>query len=154
MSSDVPMPPKEWLAELTDATDKAAAGYGWQAGYAAAMSVRDAEVDRLSQENNQLRGRFDFADQKVREWSAAAEQAEAAIERVKALPPSPKPVGFRLPQRDYERGWQEAMGAVLAAFGQPPAEKEDPNPDHDPATLRPGEPPAKVHTVHLPEGAS
>lgn len=52
--SDVPMPPKEWLAELTAATDKAAAGYGWQAGYAAALSVRDAELDRLSQENDRL----------------------------------------------------------------------------------------------------
>lgn len=42
--AEIPMPPKEWLAELTAATDKAAAGYGWQAGYAAAVAELQPKI--------------------------------------------------------------------------------------------------------------
>lgn len=35
----IPMPPREFLEGLTDPSDRAAAGYGWQAGYAAAVAA-------------------------------------------------------------------------------------------------------------------
>lgn len=39
MSGQFPRPPREFLDELTDVSDRAAAAYGWQAGYAAAVAA-------------------------------------------------------------------------------------------------------------------
>lgn len=38
----VPLPPAEFLASLTDVSDRAAAGYGWQAGYLAGLQAAGA----------------------------------------------------------------------------------------------------------------
>lgn len=44
MSARVPLPPREFLVKLTDVSDRAAAGWGWQAGWLAGYAAAQADA--------------------------------------------------------------------------------------------------------------